>query len=546
MSASNKKQLRREQETAALTEKQLKEQKEARNLKIYSIIAVAVLVLLVAIAIYGGVSKSLQRSGWIENNTTAATVGNHNISAAEMNFFFVDSINSFYKQYSDYIAFLGLDVTKPLSSQVIDEESGKTWADSFMDQAKSNIASTYALADAAKAEGFELSDAQQASINAALNNMTYSAIVNYNYDSLESYLKTVYGNGANIENFRKYYELNTLAQAYYDAHQDALTYDDDALRAAEAENYNEFSSYDFVTYPVNVSKYLTGGTKDDSGKTTYSDAERAAAEAAAKADAVSLANAKSVEELDEAIAGLSVNAETTAASTKNTAVLYGNVSSIVRDWVTASERKAGDITYLPYTTTSTDENGNETETVNSYYVVLFQGMDENKYDLANVRHILISFEGGTKNEDGQTVYSEEEKNTAKDKAQAVLDQWKAGEKTEESFAALVKDNSSDGGSVNNGGLYENIRKGQIVEPFEEWCLAPHNPGDTGLVETTYGWHVMYYCGSNYTYRDFMIRNSLVSKDMETWYNALVEPVTVTEKNVSMVNRDMVISPASVS
>ena len=37
----------------------------------------------------------------------------------------------------------------------------------------------------------------------------------------------------------------------------------------------------------------------------------------------------------------------------------------------------------------------------------------------------------------------------------------------------------------------------MVDAFENWCFdANRNPGDTGIVETTYGYHVMYFQGEN--------------------------------------------------
>ena len=107
----------------------------------------------------------------------------------------------------------------------------------------------------------------------------------------------------------------------------------------------------------------------------------------------------------------------------------------------------------------------------------------------DVRHILIQVEGGE-------AATDEAWETCRQAAQAVLDQWMAGDKTEESFAALANSTSQDPGSNTNGGLYENVYKGQMVAPFEEWCFdASRQYGDTGLVQTSYGYHVMYYVGS---------------------------------------------------
>ena len=119
---------------------------------------------------------------------------------------------------------------------------------------------------------------------------------------------------------------------------------------------------------------------------------------------------------------------------------------------------------------------------------------EDKY--VDVRHILILPEGGTTDESGATTYSDEEWAAAQQKAQDILDQWLAGDKTEESFALLAGEKTQDPGSSTTGGLYTNVYKGQMVAPFEDWCFDENRIiGDTGLVQTTYGWHVMYYAGS---------------------------------------------------
>ena len=114
--------------------------------------------------------------------------------------------------------------------------------------------------------------------------------------------------------------------------------------------------------------------------------------------------------------------------------------------------------------------------------------------LVDVRHILLMPEGGT-TENGKTVYSDEEWEACRAAAQAVLDEYLAGELTEERFAELANQYSTDPGSNTNGGLYTDVYVGQMVEPFENWCVdASRVVGDTGLVQTSYGYHVMFYVG----------------------------------------------------
>ena len=109
--------------------------------------------------------------------------------------------------------------------------------------------------------------------------------------------------------------------------------------------------------------------------------------------------------------------------------------------------------------------------------------------LVDVRHILIKVEG-TEN------ITDEAWEACRQEAQAVLDQWLAGDKTEESFAALANTESQDSGSNTNGGLYEDVYTGQMVEPFDAWCFDESRQyGDYGLVQTSYGYHVMFYVGS---------------------------------------------------
>ena len=544
MSASDKKKLRKEAAAAKLTEKQEAERKEAKKLKTYSTIFGVVIAVMLVFAIIFAVTQTVNNSGILERNTVAVTVGDQEISSAEMNIYYIDAVNSFYNQYGAYAAMFGLDVTKPLDQQVLNEETGETWADDFMNSAKQNLKSAYALSALAEAEGMTLSEDEAATIESTIGTLGMYAMI-YGYPDTDAYLKAMYGNGCSEKLYREYLERNTLADAYYAAYGESLTYDDAALRAAEAENFSKYSSYSYTFYTLNVNKFLTGGTTAEDGTVTYSEEEKAAAVAAAEEAAKALtANAiVTVEDLDAAIAALPVNAETAgAASTSYTDYLYTNINATIRDWLSDSDRKDGDRTYIPSTTTSTDENGNEVTTTNSYIVVYFHGSNDNTFALANVRHILLNYEGGVTDENGITVYSEDEKMAAEAKGVDLLAQFETNGATAEAFAALANEHSTDPGSNTVGGLYEDIYPGQMVPAFNDWCFAEgRKAGDTGVIHADYGCHVMYYDGdSETTYRDFMITNDLKSADMQEWYTALLESVTVTDKNLKRIQTDLVL------
>ena len=84
--------------------------------------------------------------------------------------------------------------------------------------------------------------------------------------------------------------------------------------------------------------------------------------------------------------------------------------------------------------------------------------------------------------------SDEEKAEAKKKAEALkasvtsLDDLKA--KADEAVANKEAAEAAE----------YTVSLGQMVKPFEEWCFAEHKIGDIDVVETIYGYHVIYFVG----------------------------------------------------
>lgn len=552
MSASSKKKIRKEQESAMLTERQQKELAETKKVKFLTVLFSVIMVLIIVSFLAIQIVASVNRNGVFEKNTVVATVGEHKLNTVTMNYYFYDAVastysnmNQYYGDYtSSYFLSMGLDLSKSLDSQVYDEETGDTWADYFLEQAISNAKSDYALYDLAVAEGFELPESSQSTIDTNLSYLQLYAA--FSSASVKDYLRAMYGNGSTEDSYKQYLTVSQTASAYYSAHQESLSYTDADLRAAEAENYSEYSAFTYNYYTVSYSSFLQGGTEDEDGKTTYSEEEKEAAREAAKAASVTLGNATTVEELDAAIAALDYNAEleTKPTSTEKADTMYTSLSEDYAQWLSEDGRKEGDVKVFPNTTTSTDDDGNETEITNSYSVVMFRSRNDNLEKLDNVRHILVSFEGGTEDEDGNTTYSDEEKAAAKAEAEELLAQWKAGDANEESFIALAKEKSDDTGSKDEGGLIEDIhRESNLVENFLNWAIdSSRQVGDTGIVESTYGYHVMYYVGEDeLTYRDYMIKTDLISEDMESWYEGILEAVTVVEGDDSRINKDLIYS-----
>ena len=538
MSASSKKKLRKEQEAAKLTEKQLTAQKEAKKNNLYTTVFVVVMAAILVFAVVIGAKQTITNSGIREKNTTALTVGGHELNSVEMNYFFMDAVNNFYSNYGSYASMFGLDVTKPLNEQFVDEEAGLTWADDFMTSAKDSAASTYAMVDAAAAAGFSLPEEDRAELESQLATLDLYATM-YGYSNADAYLKAMYGTGASRKTYESYCEKQMLASAFYNNYAESLTYEDADLRAAEAENFGAYSSYSYNSYYLATSRFLTGGTTDSEGNTTYSDEEKAASVAAAEAAAKALTGKEITDAaaLDAAIAALEINGGS-GSSTYNENTLYSSLNASFQDWMADSSRKAGDVAYFPSTSG---------DTVSGYYVVMFQDSNDNNFAMKNVRHILVApshdhAEDET-HEDGET-YSAEELAAAKAAADEILASWKAGEATEESFALLANEKSADGDGV-SGGLYENIYPGQMVEAFENWCYdAARKTGDTDIVETEYGYHVMYFVGdSEMSYRDYQIENALRSNALNEWYTEAVAAMAQTEGSTQYIRKDLVLNAA---
>lgn len=544
MSASSKKKLRKELESAQLTEKQLAQQKEAKKFRTYTTVFVAVLALVLVAAI-GVISiTAYNNSGIRERTTNAVTIGSHTLSNADLNYFYIDTINreytELYEMYGDYASwFLGFDPSLPLNEQ--NYETGKTYADYYVDKAIEDAKEIYAMYDAAVAANHSCTEEELAEITLTIEGIENAAKLSN--VSFNTYLKAMYGKGANKTNLKNYMNVITTVNSYQTKYHDSLTYDKTALDAYDKEHYNELSSFDYATFLVKNDDFLTGGTEKD-GTTVYSEKEKDDARKAAEAAAKELVESKatSVDTLEAAIKAHSKYKDNSSAKvTKSEDALYTSINENIAQWLGEEDRKNGDITYLEYKNTVTDEDGNETEVVDGYYVVVMLGRNDNYKNLVNVRHILIKPTENSTNDDGTKYSSEEELAEAKKQIEAIRDEWLAGDKTEESFAKLANEKTQDDGSKTTGGLYEDVTPGSMVEAFDEWIFdSSRKSGDYDIVKTEFGYHLIYFVGtSEETYREHMITETLREKDYNDWRDGIIGAVTLTAIDTSLVELDLI-------
>ncbi len=549
MSASSKKKLRKEQASAALTEKQRAARKEERQLKAYTISFISIMLVIVITAVSVISVTGINRTGFFQKRTIAATVGSHEINSVEMSYFFKDAVTTAYADWKEsygsntdfYVQwFYQLDVNQPLNKQTYSE--GITWADHFLNSALSNAKSNYILYDLAMQNGHTLTEDERENFELQMTYLDLEAL--YSGFTTDEYLEYIYCYGASRESYYRYTEILAYARSYYAKYYNDLTYTNEQLRAHEEGKYNDYSSFTYGRYYLNYKNYLNTEDKDESGN--YSDEKIAEAKAKALADAQLLAQSTGKEALAEAIKNLAINKENpNAAITEDKGVIFTNLTPEYKEWLGDKERVEGDVAYFEDTTTSKDENGEEVVTGEGcYYVVIFFSRNDNLRMLANVRHLLIKFQGGSEDESGNTVYSDEEKAAAKTKAQELLDKFLADNaevtdltKLEENFAALVTEKTEDTGSKATGGLYEDITPdSNYVENFLNWAIDDtRKQGDIDLVETEYGYHIMYYVGDgDINYRDYIIRSELRTEDMTKWMEEIQSPVVASLKKLKYV------------
>lgn len=179
------------------------------------------------------------------------------------------------------------------------------------------------------------------------------------------------------------------------------------------------------------------------------------------------------------------------------------------------------------------------------------GIEKSDQPNVNVRHILIepadtSSEGSESSavEDSAAEEASEEAAwaDAEEEAERIYEEWKSGDATEESFGELANTYSADTGSNTTGGLYEDVYPGQMVTEFNDWCFdTSRQPGDTAIIRTSFGYHIMYYVGAteNYYWKT-TAESELRYQEYDAKLNEIVEQYsTITTEELAVTQPDAV-------
>lgn len=525
-------------------EEELRQQKRRKQ----SIGIIALIVIVCA-----GVFAWQFYGSYQEKNGEYVAIGEHSVKKAEYDYYFYSGVNSFAASYGSYMSLFGLDLSQPLNQQSYSDTM--TWQDYFDQQAVDQLQRVYALSDEASEQGFEH--------DATENYNTFAESVKANAESQEmdvdEYCKSLYGSYATLEGVKPYIERSSLAAAYYDSIEDATEVTEDEINTYYAENKADYDSVDYLlckvaadmpeeeteadeTAAVETTDSSASETNATETAETMSEEEKAAAEAEKQAaEEAAMAEAKA--RADEMLGKVTDEASFDAvygeyAEDASVASLNENIkkSSVVPteagEWLFDDARQAGDKTVIEY------------EAGNAYYVVYFIDRYLEHAKTVDVRHILVRTEttdetdaesgetaAETESEEDKAAAEEAAKSTAKAKAEDIYNEWKNGDATEDSFAELANTYSDDTGSNTNGGLYEAVKDGDMVANFNSWIFdAARKPGDTDIVETDYGYHIMYFVGDNDEEWHVSIENTLRSDKMNTYMTDLMVNYEVTDKH----------------
>lgn len=505
---------------------------------IKSVIAVVIVIaLLVAYVGTGAVRKGFIHSTlqWT-TGITAATIEDAegekiNIPVSTFNFYFANAYNNLmstqqtYEQYGISLEDNNLDVDFdiPLSDQTTTNEDGEvvTWLEYLYEQVLDSIKTTYMYYnEAVKANGGEepeITDDQKSELEDTLSQYKEAA-EGYGY-TLSGYLVQAMGKGVNETVFRRESTISYIAQNYQSDMSNSITekeYTDADLQTYLDSNIDDFEAVSIRIFEASSeddaiafknSLRSDGSNFSDlcvkySEDTPYNSEYYAQDEASTKL----YATRSILQNAGYAIATADHNHDDGSEHSDDETLEYPGL-----DWLFSSDRKAGDI--YQYSTS---------------VVYVLEPAAVPEASSVNVRHILIAPETDDDSTD-KTSATAEQWATALEKAQSIVNEFNSGNKSEDSFAELATENTTDTGSASNGGLYENVVPGQMVDAFETWALDPdRKTGDVDIVQTNYGYHIMYFVGDTGTsIWKVNAESAISSEDANSAADELDESYTIT-------------------
>lgn len=355
MSASNEKTARK---TMAAQKEELKKKKEKTK---WTIIGVLIVVFF-AFVIY-------LNTGAFYRNLTGITVeynaseelgieaGSRSFSVAECNYVYNMQYMNILNSYGDYASLIGLDKSKPLDEQKCtissDADEDYTWDDYFMDSTKSFLQQLAALEAYAKANDISLDKDDNAAVDEQM--ATFDDAKKYGYASADKFIAANYGRGCNTSVVREVMELQQLATKAQQSISNSYSFTASELSKKYASVKDDYDKFTYDFYLVKAE------TKTSENGTAAAPTDAALSKAMETANTIKGSMDKDKLSLEKAVK----NAVKDAKLTKQEAIPGSDTESDLKEWLTSSERKKGDVAVIKGSTGA--------------YIVQFKSRDNNKH-----------------------------------------------------------------------------------------------------------------------------------------------------------------------
>ncbi len=413
----------------------------------------------------------------------AMSTENFTISRAEVSYIFYQNYNEFVNNNSETVNMYNIDTNSSLKTQ--EYHDGITWFRYFADATVDYMKFVLVFCEAARADGLTLDSDDKEAINKAVSSYGEYA-ERYGY-TVEGLFEKTFNADVNEQVLREYLEKDALAHKYYYDLLSSYEYSDSEMEAFAEENPYRFKSIDYI--------YYTFDEDNDEG------AKESAAQLAAINDAEQfkayIENYAENEHPGDEV--FSIDKYTVKYAARNE---YSDFSKWAFDGAHAGE------TY----TVSNDVDG----TYSVYLLVSEPSIQE--YRTRDFRFIK-EYVSGHPSYQKTLEY-----------VNGLLDTWKEGEATEDSFAALADTYNKAADNELGGGLYMNASKSDTTLPEElkQWLYEDGRAaGDTTVVKGDAYYMAVYYIGEDEVQWKLLAKQGLNEKHYQEDYEKLSEKYAVT-------------------
>ena len=467
-------------------EEKEKEKKEERISTTVGIVFLVALVCLVA---------SFPIRTYLATHETYVVINGEEVNKVEFDYVYNTSKNNYITQYGSYLSYFGLDTSKDLSTQMYSETL--TWKDYFEQNAVESLKQNKALMAEAKAAGFTYDTTDEYNtFKETIKTSAASAGI-----SEKEYVRSIYGSYATMGRIEEYVKNDMVMNAYYQKLQEDNAPSDDEVQSYYEENKATYDSVDYRLTTIEADLPTEPTELADSVEETAADTTGSTDGTAATDSTQDTAYQPSDAEIAKAMEDAKVLADDAEQTVAKDGEAHENekkssVNYLISDWLFDDARKAGDTTVI------TNDNSH------CYYAVAFEKRYLDETPSADVR-VIIPTEDKTGEE--------------------ILEEWKSGAATEDSFAELCKKYTQDTSAVENGGLFEQVTKTGMTEELSNWIFdSSRQAGDTVAITVSDTTYVLYYIGQDQPEWKINIKNTLVSDTMSQHMQDITADVTVED------------------